>query len=112
MLKIVNKRTVTAGLAALVLATGIVAQTSAPANAYIIYPYPYHHHHNNWGGPLAAGAAGFMLGAAMSGAAAAPAPAPSYDSLHVRRCMGRYRSYDPGTDTFIGFDGRPHYCNL
>ena len=31
---------------------------------------------------------------------------------HVRRCESRYRSYDRGSDTFIGRDGRRYYCNL
>jgi hypothetical protein len=42
---------------------------------------------------------------------------PSYSArnsidFHVQRCLDRYRSYDPGSDTFMGYDGRRHYCNL
>jgi hypothetical protein len=109
-----TKRKITAGLAAAVLAAGIVAQTSAPANAFVLLPlHPHHHHHHGWGGPLAAGAAGVMIGAALaSSASRAPAPAPEYYGLHVRRCMARYRTYDPSTDTFIGYDRRAHYCRL
>ena len=29
---------------------------------------------------------------------------------HVRWCLNRYRSYNPRTDTFMGYDGRRHYC--
>ena len=26
-------------------------------------------------------------------------------------CQNRYRSFDPGSGTFIGYDGREHFCN-
>jgi len=29
---------------------------------------------------------------------------------HVRYCLSRYRSYDPGSDTFVGYDGYRHRC--
>ncbi|WP_373504128.1 BA14K family protein [Aestuariivirga sp.] len=29
---------------------------------------------------------------------------------HVAWCLNRYRSYDPRTDTFMGYDGRRRYC--
>jgi len=38
----------------------------------------------------------------------------SYESYngggHVQWCLNRYRSYDPGTDTYLGYDGLRHYC--
>ncbi|WP_245895220.1 BA14K family protein [Devosia submarina] len=33
-------------------------------------------------------------------------------SAHVEACYARYRSYDERTDTFLGYDGRRHRCNL
>lgn len=33
-----------------------------------------------------------------------------YYNRHVRWCLGRYRSYDPSTDMFLGFDGYYHRC--
>ena len=30
---------------------------------------------------------------------------------HVEWCLARYRSYNPRTDTFLGYDGQRHYCN-
>lgn len=30
---------------------------------------------------------------------------------HVRWCRNRYRSYNPRTDQFLGYDGYYHYCN-
>jgi hypothetical protein len=107
-----TKRTLIAGLAAAALATGLVAQATAPAAAHpiiILPPHPYHHHHHGgWGGPVALGA-GFVLGAAMASAAA---EGPGYEGIHIRRCESRFPSYDPETDTFIGYDGRAHYCRL
>ena len=143
-----NKSTISSGLAALALAGGIVAQSSAPAAAQYYHPryyHPYYHHHDDAGVAIGAGVLGLALGATLGGALAprtvyydsgyyAPppvyyAPGPVYlegpaypppprvrvyetSSGHVARCEMRYRTYDPGTDTFMGYDGRPHYCRL
>lgn len=32
-------------------------------------------------------------------------------SAHVAWCMERYRSYDPASDSFLGYDGLRHRCN-
>jgi hypothetical protein len=32
-------------------------------------------------------------------------------STHVAWCMERYRSYDPASDSFLGYDGLRHRCN-
>jgi hypothetical protein len=34
-----------------------------------------------------------------------------YDS-HVAACYARYRSYDERSNTFMGFDGMRHTCQL
>jgi len=31
---------------------------------------------------------------------------------HVRACSARYRSYDARTDSYLGYDGIRHRCNL
>lgn len=33
-----------------------------------------------------------------------------YGNAHVEYCLSRYRSYDPETNTFMGFDGLHHEC--
>ena len=33
-------------------------------------------------------------------------------SSHVAACYARYRSYDERSDTYLGFDGARHRCNL
>ena len=73
-----------------------------------------------YGGGVAAGvlgglAAGALVGGAIA-ASQAPvyaAPAPVYaapDAGAVEYCMQRYRSYDPQSGTFLGFDGLRHPC--
>jgi len=40
-----------------------------------------------------------------------PAPPPrDYEDDHINWCLNRYRSYDPRTDLFFGYDGRYHRC--
>ncbi len=40
-----------------------------------------------------------------------PVPGPVYGgNRHVRWCLNRYRSYNPRTDTFMGYDGYRHRC--
>jgi len=31
---------------------------------------------------------------------------------HIEACLDRYGSYDPRTDTYLGYDGYRHRCNL
>ncbi len=37
-------------------------------------------------------------------------PRRYYSSRHVEWCLGRYRSYNPATDMYLGYDGRYHRC--
>lgn len=61
----------------------------------------YRHYHNGWWY-----AAPWFL------APGIVAPAPRYRPrrAHVRWCHNRYRSYNPRTDLFFGYDGRYHRC--
>lgn len=34
-----------------------------------------------------------------------------YGNGHVQYCLDRYRSYDPRSNTFLGYDGYRHECN-
>jgi hypothetical protein len=70
---------------------------------------------------ISSGLLGFTFGAIVGGAIA-NSNNSSYGgdrvvgggsySAHVNACYARYRSYDEETDTFLGFDGRRHRCNL
>jgi hypothetical protein len=67
---------------------------------------------NNFGN-VAAGLFGLAIGAAIVNGVNNNARYDRYDyRSHVARCEARYRSYDARTDTFLGYDGKRHRCNL
>lgn len=102
--------------------------------------YRHHRRHFDGGDALVGGAIGLGVGALLGSALAAPPPPPpptyyypsrpvyveppSYrDTIparsyyggprgHVEACFARYRSYDPRSDTFLGYDGYRHPCDL
>jgi len=103
------KRTIVSGLIATTVAAGSLVGTVQPSAAH-------NHHNRELGIGIAAGVGGFVLGSML----AQQQPRTVYveedggyeGSWHVRRCMARYGSYDPGSNTYIGYDGYPHYCHL
>ena len=64
------------------------------------------YYRNNNGAWIAAGIAGLAIGAA-AGAAAANA---NSGSDAVAYCAQRFRSYNPATGTYTGYDGLQHPC--
>ena len=97
-----NKFISVASALALVAAVSVTA--TAPAQAW----YPYHRHDYPVGVGVAAGILGFAAGAAIAGSAARD----SDYREHVAACLDAYRSYDPRTDTYLGYDGYRHRCRL
>lgn len=77
----------------------------------------WHHHRGGWGAGIAGFAAGAILGSAL-----APRPyyyygEPAYayqpgydDNSAVGYCEQRFRSYDPASGTYLGYDGHRHPC--
>lgn len=64
---------------------------------------------------IAAGFFGFTFGTVLGAAIANQQPRTVYSGdwdAHVRACHARYRSYDEASDTFLGYDGIRHRCNL
>ena len=57
-------------------------------------------------------AAGAIAGAALAPApyGVAPAPYGVGDPNWIAYCSSRYRSFDPISGTYLGFDGYRHYC--
>lgn len=61
-------------------------------------------------------AAGAIAGAAVSSANRAPSGVPSaggypaFSDGYMRYCSNKYRSFDPRSGTFLGYDGNRHYC--
>jgi hypothetical protein len=66
------------------------------------------------GGAVAAGViGGLALGAAIAGAAAAPPPvayAPGGGADWIAYCSSKYRSFNPATGLYLGYDGQYHPC--
>ena len=69
--------------------------------------YGYNYGNYGWYNPWPWFAAGAVLGVAGS----------YYNNdyyggsnAHVRWCLNRYRSYDPRSDTYVGYDGYRHRC--
>ncbi|MDB5472888.1 MAG: BA14K-like protein [Devosia sp.] len=72
---------------------------------------------------ISSGLLGFTFGAIIGGAIAGQNNNNNYYGgdrvvgggsyrAHVDACYARYRSYDERTDTFLGYDGYRHRCNL
>lgn len=94
---------VAAGLSAVTLVSAV--QPSAAGS--------WHHHHRRDAAIAGiAGLGGFILGSALAQPRTVYVEPDDGGSWHVRRCLSRYRSYDPGSDTYVGYDGLRRYCNL
>ena len=67
---------------------------------------------DNNGNAVAAGALGFVLGAAIADSSEHRDYARSHmnDSRWVDGCRSRYRSYDRDSGTYLRNDGRRYYC--
>ncbi len=70
----------------------------------------YRHYHNGYYYSSPWWLAAPLIGGALLGGAYG---APRYDrgGDHVEWCLNRYRSYNPKTDRFLGYDGEYHRCN-
>ena len=70
---------------------------------------PYRHHrwyrHGHYGNGAAV-LGGLAAGAIVGGAIANSRARANADSY----CAQRYRSYDPGSGTYLGYDGQRHPC--
>lgn len=79
------------------------------------YPPVYRH---DPGAAVAAGIIGLATGAILGQALALPpqpryAPRVRYDDANaIAYCARKYRSFDPGSFTYLGYDGRRHYCRI
>ena len=71
--------------------------------------YSRYRHRRNNGAPLAAGIIGFALGAAVANSYSAPRYSGGTDYDY---CARKYRSWDPYSKTYLGYDGRRHYCRI
>jgi hypothetical protein len=72
------------------------------------YGRRYGYYRRDRGNALAAGALGLATGAIIGGAIAQSQAAPAYGGNAY--CAQRYRSYDPASGTYLGYDGLRHPC--
>jgi ABC-type amino acid transport substrate-binding protein len=101
-----------AGITALAIAAASVAAVTPAAAQW--------HGHHRGGGAIAGFAAGAILGGVL--ASQQPygyygpgpgyyGPGPGYGGGDaVGYCMSRFKSYDPGSGTYLGYDGYRHSC--
>lgn len=77
---------------------------------YGYYGRPYYR--RDYGAAAAAGAIGLATGAIIGGALAQQQAAPVYRAPNssVSYCMQRFKSYDPASGTYLGYDGVRHPC--
>lgn len=68
--------------------------------------YGYRRHGN--GAAIGAGIAGLAAGAIIGGALSQAQAAPAGNA--VAYCSQRFRSYDPASGTYLGYDGVRHSC--
>ncbi len=74
------------------------------------YGYAPRYYRRDYGSAAAAGAIGLATGAIIGGAIAnSQAQAAPSSNVHAY-CAQRFRSYDPASGTYLGYDGRRHAC--
>ncbi len=84
------------------------ADDAAPRPARVqLAQYHHHHHHHHHHGAFFPG---FAVGAAIGGMMGAATAPRYYGGRSVEWCMHHYRSYDPRSGTYLGYDGYRHPC--
>ena len=63
----------------------------------------WRHRHYGWGPAIGGLAAGALIGGAIASSNARANDAVAY-------CMNRFKSYDPASGTYLGYDGLRHPC--
>ena len=61
-------------------------------------------HHHGWGPAFGGFAAGALIGSAIASSNARA------NNDAVAYCMNRFKSYDPASGTYLGYDGDRHPC--
>ena len=72
--------------------------------------YGDRYYRRDYGSAAAAGAIGLATGAIIGGAIAQSQAAPAYGGNTASYCAQRFKSYDPASGTYLGYDGRRHPC--
>lgn len=84
---------------------------------YPRYGYRYDTRRSDTGAAVAAGIAGLAVGTIVGAAASGSGTTTYYrgspepwTSEWYAYCSSKYRSFDPSSGTFLGYDGRRHFC--
>jgi hypothetical protein len=100
-----------AAVAALSIAALTVAAPAEARDRHRHHHHGHHHHgHHGHGDAVAAGVFGLAAGALLAGALAQPQPRAAYASDWVAYCSAKYRTYNPATNLYVGYDGYYHEC--
>lgn len=106
----------TPGKVGIAAAAAIIIVGSTAMLPSVAHAQWHHHGGHGWGGFAAGAAAGAILGGILAAPYYAqgpyyyPATPGYYGGDAVRYCMQRFRSYDPGSGTYLGYDGYRHPC--
>jgi hypothetical protein len=95
-----------AAILAMMMATPVFAQAAIQEPGAFAFAYP-NADVLNGGRPTPAAAAGAMTALPYGSSDAYASMEGTADSWS---CARRYRSYDPGSGTFLGYDGQRHSC--
>lgn len=98
----------TAVMTALALA-GASVMAVTPANAQ--WNHRHQHRGHGGGGASAGFAAGALLGGVLASQPRYYYREPyAYGGSSVQYCLSRFKSYDPASGTYLGYDGYRHPC--
>jgi hypothetical protein len=106
-----------ASAAPLLVQDGRATQSEHSVTGATVTPVGWRHRHHNgwhghdgrrghrygWGPAIGGLAAGALIGSAAIASSHAQASADAY-------CEQKYRSYDPASGTYLGYDGQRHAC--
>lgn len=87
-----------------------------PRGVWVPAPPPppryYYRSHRSYdpGAAAAAGVVGLAAGALLGSALTAQAAPPPHSNSWLSYCASKYRSFDPASGTYLGYDGRRHPC--
>jgi hypothetical protein len=84
--------------------------TATPASAQWRGHHHHHRHHGGGGGAFAGLAAGAILGGVLAAQRPYYGPGYAYRDDAVGYCLSRFKSYDPASGTYLGYDGLRHPC--
>ncbi|HZP78877.1 MAG TPA: BA14K family protein [Pseudolabrys sp.] len=119
---------VAAGMTSAARATPLLSAGKALTSAVQSETLPVRWRGHRGSGGVGAGiAAGILGGLILGGIAASQGPyyygpgyyygpppgyyyGPGYAGDWMAYCASRYRSFDPASGTYVGYDGRRHYC--